>query len=362
MTKFNTLMILPYLPLSDSLQLDNILIWSYKHKKDLLIRDDFLRYFIGQLLSCYKLQNGVSLDNPSIISVRNANFNNPSRKTVNTIEAIKNILLFAGVLEINSWNVITSDNFEVFYQRFNLGNNNIATQGGALHRITTGGHTLNRISFIKPEHINIPLKLQFNSTIVSALIDCYLNKDTDINKNQIIQSLNPFFDAYRNSHELSRQTRLLNLVMAFEMLFGRSKREHFRFDIERLSSLGAVTQQKYSYPIINTTNGDMIDILDLTYNQIWAEEFYKLRHRIIHGNTISRSDFEFYDVLGLLKKHDPHFYIAVNFYIVCVLNKLRSLGYTSIPHYYINSGKSNNILSKNISGIVNEQFQITRVI
>jgi len=147
--------------------------------------------------------------------------------------------------------------------------------------------------------------------------------------------------------------------MAFELLFGQSSRQTFRDNIQKYSIFGTRIKLKtYNYPIVNTKTGRTDSHEQLTLNQIWAEEFYKLRHRIIHGDTVEFQDFLFADLLKIIKKHNPHFYIAVNFFLACVLNKLRELGFNNIPHFVINPDAKNSPIDKNISGIQNEVFKI----
>lgn len=350
---------MPYLPLKGYIKLNNLILWSFKNHKDTFIRDPLLKAHLLQLVSCYKFHNGTSIPDPTIISIHKVDFSNPTSKSIAKVEVVKNILLFAGVLENNSWSFVTSDNFEVFYQRFNVGDINISTRGGAIHSIMTGGYKISDLSFIKPEHVPIPLSLRLNPNVVRPLENCLDNQATDSEKSKVIQSLNSFFNAYRNSNETSWASRILLMVMAFELLFGESSRQKFKDNIQKYSTVGIRSAMKtFPYPIMNTQTGKLINTENLTLNQIWAEEFYKLRHRIIHGDTIYSDAFHFVDTEKILKQHEPHFYIAVNFFTVCLLNKLREIGFKDAPHLVIDSDSKSKLFSKNISGIKNEVYKI----
>lgn len=349
---------MPYLPIEGYFKLSNLILWSFKNKQS-FVKDIALRNHLLKLLSCYKYHNGISISNPTLISINGINFSEPSKKSIAKIEVAKNILLFAGVLENIQWSFTTSDNFEVFYQRFNVGDENISTRAGAIHSIMTGGYKISQLSFIKPEHVNIPLGLRLNGAVIKALENCLENQATDAGKSKVIQSLNPFFNAYRNSHETSWASRILLMVMAFELLFGESSRQKFKENIQKYSTVGIRNAMRtFPYPIMNTQTGKLINTENLTLNQIWAEEFYKLRHRIIHGDTIYSDDFHFVDSERIVKQHEPHFYIAVNFFVVCVLNKLREIGFINAPHLVVDSDSKAELFSKNISGIKNEVYKI----
>lgn len=357
--KYKTLIIMPYLPLEGLIKFNGLSLWSYKKLSTKLITDVVLCTHLDKLVSCYQLHKGSPIQNPTLITTDIVNFPNPTRLTIAKIEVLKNILLFLGILENNSWSFITSDNFEVFYQRFNVGDDGLSTQGGAIHRILTGGYKIGEIAFIKPEYVNLPMSFRPNAAIFRALEVCMVNSSTSKDKSRVIQSLNPLFNAYRNSHEHSWQSRILLLVMAFELLFGETERKNFRKNIQKYSRLGEPRQlQTSKYPIVNTETGATIAEEQLTLNQIWAEEFYKLRHKIIHGDTVFSDDFVFKDLIKAVKPKEPHFYIAVNFFVVCLLNKLRELGFANVDHYIINPDAPKVFMGKIISGIKDELFKI----
>lgn len=359
---YKTLILMPYLPLEGLIKFDGLSIWSYKKLSGQMIKDDALRAHLNSLMGCYQHVKGSPIQNPAVVSTNQVKFTNPTRQTIAKIEVLKNILLFLGILENNSWSFISSDNFEVFYQRFNVGDLNLSTQGGAIHRILSGGYKIGEIAFIKPEYVHLPMSFRPNGKIFRSLEDCMINSSKDANKSRVIQSLNPLFNAYRNSHEHSWQSRILLLIMAFELLFGETERENFRKNIQKYSLLGATGSLKtYKYPIINTKTGKTIVEEELTLNQIWAEEFYKLRHRIIHGDTVFSEDFIFRDLLKLTKPREPHFYIAINFFVVCLTNRLRELGFTEVDNYIINPEAQSVYLGKVISGIKDELFKIESI-
>jgi len=358
--KYKTLMIMPYLPLQGEIRFNGLSLWSYKKLGTKIITDVALRTHLDKLIDCYQFYKGSKIQNPSIISTDLVDFPNPSRKTILKIEALKNILLVLGILENNNWSFITSDNFEVFYQRFNVGDDGLATQGGAIHRISAGGYKIGDIAFTKPDYVNIPLSFKTDANIFSALADCTVSSTKDKEKSRVIQSLSPLFVAYRNSHEQSWQSRILLLIMAFELLFGETERKNFRKNIQTYSRLGERKPLKtHKYPIIiETKNGIVTKEEQLTLNQIWAEEFYKLRNRIIHGDTVYSDDFIFRDLVKVTKPREPHFYIAVNFFIVCLLNKLREIGFNNVEHFIINPDAPKVYGGKIISGIKDELFKI----
>lgn len=201
--KYKTLILMPYLPLEGLIKFDGLLLWSYEKLKSSMITDQALRDHLDKLTGCYQLHKGSPIQNPAIISVGSADFKNPTRLTIAKVEVFKNILVVLGILQNNSWSFTTSDNYEAFYQRFNVGDDGLATQGGAIHRILAGGYKIGEIAFVKPDFVNLPMSFRPDGAILRALEDCLINSSTSPDKSRVIQSLNPLFNAYRNSQEHS---------------------------------------------------------------------------------------------------------------------------------------------------------------
>ncbi|MBD3366017.1 hypothetical protein GF360_01595 [candidate division WWE3 bacterium] len=354
---YNTVTILPYLYLNGEIGFDNLRIWPFHKYKDKNISDTALKTHLEKILQTYTYVSGRSIENPTIITNYRYEFPNIYKKTIDKIEYTKQALLIPSILKMNSWNFITSDNFLSYYQRFQIGNTGISTQAGAIHGISTGGYTMDEIQFQKPEYIHVANQpVNFDIPTLSALLDLYKDRETNLDKANIYNSLGPFFYTYKNTTEIPMHTRILNLIMAFELLFGESSRSNFRSNILNYVSRDPSSEQKYSYPEVHTQTGAVIRNLNLSLPEIWAEEFYKLRHRIIHGNVVSTTDFVFNDTEDITTKNDPHFYIAINMFVGCVLKKLRDLGYQDIPKYYISTADIP--IYKNISGISDELFKI----
>jgi hypothetical protein len=354
---YNTVVIMPYLSLNEELKLNNLRIWPYNKLKSKKIKDPKLLEHLNKIFGMYTHINGRPIDNPAIITNSTYKFPNIYKTSLDTIEHLKKSFLIPSILKMNSWSFITSDNFISFYQRYQIGNDGLATQDGAIHGISTGGYKIGEIKFQKPGYIHLstsPIDLEI--AVLKALLESYQKRGSDERNSNIVNSLSTFFNCYKNSHDISRTSRILDLVMSFELLFGETGRTQFRKNILQHSYFKPSSEKKYPYPEVDTRTGVTLRTLNLTFLEIWAEEFYKLRHKLIHGNSTSDKDFLFYDLNNNVKQHDPHFYIAVNIFIVCILRKLSELGYSDIPEYYITT--SNPPLSKNISGISKELFKI----
>jgi hypothetical protein len=354
---YNTVVIMPYLSLNEELKFSNLRIWPYNKLKSKKIKDPKLLEHLNKILGMYTHINGGPIGNPAIITNSTYNFSNLYKTSLDKIEYLKQSFLIPSILKMNSWSFITSDNFMSFYQRFQTGNDGLATQDGAIHGISTGGYKIGGIKFQKPGYINLSTSpIDVEKAVLRALLESYRKLRSDERNSNVVNSLSTFFNSYKNSHDISRTSRILDLLMSFELLFGETGRTQFRKNILQHSYFKPLSEKKYPYPEIDTRTGATLRALNITLLEIWAEEFYKLRHKLIHGNSTSNKDFLFYDLNNNVKQHDPHFYIAVNVFIVCMLRKLSEIGYTEVPEYYITT--NNSPLTKNISGITKELFKI----
>ncbi|MGB9706828.1 MAG: hypothetical protein ACPLXP_02015 [Microgenomates group bacterium] len=228
---------------------------------------------------------------------------------------------------------VTSDNFEVIYQRFTVGDPHVSMEAGSIHRIITMGYKLEKVSFFKPEYINIPFDIRIDAKTLTAFNSELLKNPLNDDFLRILRSLSFFFDSYRNSYDVSWYSRILLIFIAIETLLNCKKRKEFRDKIQDLCTHQRLQGKEkiYLYPIIRTETGKKTGNENLTYKQIWAEEFYKLRHHIIHHGNLPNNWLVFKDLLGITKRPVGHFYIAERVFISAVLQTLRRLGYSDVP-------------------------------
>lgn len=359
--KYKTLIFMPYYSIKNIIKIDNITLCSYKNSLNQFVVDEKTNKHIRKIISCYQGYGGKKIENPTIIFTK-TKFANPTLKTITKIENLKKILFFSSVVKNNSWSFVTSDNFEIIYQRFNEENENISTRSGSIHQISSGGYKINETIFQTPTHIFLSnLSNNFEPEILKGLIKCLKIVDKDKKCNQIIQSLHPFFNAYRNSNEHTWPERILLMTMAFELLFGEDKitdSNDFRKNIHKYSNYqtNKTVTKRFLYPIEREKRE--VKYRYLSYNQIWAEEFYKLRNKTIHGNTVNTEDFYFKDLVEISSNTNPHFYIGLDFFVVCLTNILRELNLIKNFHWIITPTKEKAIFQKSFTGLNKPIFGI----
>jgi len=105
------------------------------------------------------------------------------------------------------------------------------------------------------------------------------------------------------------------MVTAFETLLDIDNRRDFRKLIGDLCC--ELDESKQNYEIIDTRTCKTICDEQLTRKQIWAEEFYKCRHRFIHGDDACPHQLD--------TESTPHFKNATVFFRYCFRKKLETL-------------------------------------
>lgn len=348
---------MPYLSLRDRIDILNFTFLSGKNNLSSFITDNKTLAHINSILCMYKSPSGHVVQNPTIVTYSGRDFRRPQSETINKLYDIRSALIFASFIRNNSLSFSTTDNFEIVFQRFNVGDDGISLQGGSLHGILSGGLKISRTVFTTPPHIYVStFDNSFEAEVLSALIKCVDEQETNSECSTVLRSLKSFAFAYRNSHEVDESARVLSMITAFELLFGASSRTLFRSNILRYSEEQSPTT--YQYQEVNTQNGNSRTI-SLTGIQIWAEEFYKLRHKIIHADIVTYDDYRFKDLTGnLFVNTNPHIAIAFEVYAVCVTNKLREMGLLTDFHLAMTEKKNYSSTDKNLMNIQNKEFTI----
>lgn len=321
------------------------------------ISDQSLKNHIQSIFAMYKSPSGAKIKNPTLITYSGTKFSDPRQKTLDKLHDVKSALLFSAFLKTNSWSIATSDNFDIVNQRFNVGDDGLALQGGSIHGISVGGLKISTTTFTTSPNIHVPTMYHsFEPEVLSGLIQCVQQRETNSICSTVLRSLRSFGMAYRNSFETDSAQRVLSMITAFELLFGGSSRSTFRNSILRYSEEYNPTFR--TYPEMHTQTGSLIRNRSLSGTQIWAEEFYKLRHRIIHSDLVTFDDYIFTDLNGVFSNHNNHVAIAFEIYAVCLVNFLRENGFINNYHLRVSERIQYSTTDRNFMNIQNREFFI----
>lgn len=311
---------LPYAPLLHETQLGDVRFYPikpgqrnvlYKHIKDRAIREH-IKAFFRQHQTIGKFE----IENIALATVGDLNLRVLNDEEMAKLEIAKHILTFACIDRNRYFDWCTSDNFEIIYQSFIPGNMSIAPVSGAIHSMMDGGWEIKDIVFSKPHWIKIPSYVDYDKDLLSAFERCLTDKD-DLQNQRILRSLGWYYNAYKNTHDISQFSRILMMATAFETLLGlgNEKRRKFRSKIHKL--LGEDSELSIPITVPTKDGGKTTELWSA--KQVWADCFYKLRSAIVHGDSIKHEQINY--------NNRGHFFIADRFYRECVKRILENKKY-----------------------------------
>lgn len=233
------------------------------------------------------------------------------------------VLYLDGFCHIDQLNVVTAENFEAIFSDMLPDNYSLSTRSGGVFPQTIIGMDMKKTSYTTPPHVIINRGNFTPSNLVSPSLAHVVDKQTP----SLLNALSFFFEAMRNDDRRTWLNKITDLYMAFLMLMKVSpdekERELWWKNLAVISELGL---PQYPYPVINTQTGKLRAYPEkLNIAQIWGEEFYKLRCKILHGDRLTISDFAFSDISGnsLVSDRPGHFYLGANVFPVLFFYKFR---------------------------------------
>jgi len=167
------------------------------------------------------------------------------------------------------------------------------------------------VEFQAPRFLPSPMRFSIDEELKNQLL-WLMNSRKRLFKT-IINAIEIFFQSYYNSPAVSHNARILLQTQSFEILLDLKNREDFKDKIEKYCSYPNERKYHYSY---ESKSGRKKG--HRTLKGIWADRFYTLRNHIIHGDVVKSKDFLF--------KQQPHFHIALLFFILCIkelINEVR---------------------------------------
>lgn len=303
---------LPYISMvsQDEIQVGRVRIWNYSMKTEEYIQDVDLRGYIDNIMGL-NVHRGNPIRNIGIVSIGDIDFRPFSEDELHDIyEAC--IILFLSVLSYQmnlkgnnvGFSTRTSENFRCVIQNFKLGDPHIAELSGMLVNIKNMD-LISHVSINKPPYVVLD---QFTFSYDSKLLDnlVRLKKRKKGLYNRIIRASEIFRQSYYNSEDFSLILRMLFQMAALETLLelGQQPRKEFKDKVEQYC---AISSDRRFIHYFAPQKRD----LNRTMKGKWAESFYQLRNRIIHGDKVKGKSFKFREKMF-------HFDLATMFFIILI--------------------------------------------
>ena len=137
---------LPYALLRDDIKIGDVLLWPFYAKKDKYIEDQPIRSWMEQYFKQYidPRKEKRPLKNPTIVSYKSPNNFEPFPKK-QELENTVTMLSFSAITK--KPDTFSSDNFQLYYQRFKQGDNRIALYSGSYIHYNDGLYKIEDLIF-----------------------------------------------------------------------------------------------------------------------------------------------------------------------------------------------------------------------
>lgn len=315
----------PYLGLDEGeqLTLGPMAVWSAS-LLDKKAKDARLRERIAELLACHRVptsRKGKSqpLGGIGIVSRGGGEYKADTLNDTGSIDDLR-YTLFLSCLANNvtlrgpnaGHSSYTAENFSLVFQHFGLESKYITEVTGVLVSVNRMGLRIGEVEFHIPGHVPAPRPFQYDQYLWKA-IDLVRQIDRSFFR-RLMAAASLFLESYHNSHQVDVRARVLLQLAAFEVLLDlpdRQQRRAFKDEIERLCSYPGERRYRYKYEVRGSKHPD-----SRTQKGIWADRFYMLRNRIIHGDPVSRSHYWY-------RGAQHHVMIASMFFIVALKGLVR---------------------------------------
>lgn len=308
----------------DEIDLGFLKVWNFDRQKTKYIADPALLTKVEKILATHVTQHS-NVKGIGIVQIADNDFQPLSDKEVELVQQARAIL-FLSIVSANNTKIqdgnsghsmMTSENFDATYQNFSLDDDYISERTGAIIPFMKAGFTLQKVRFQMPSFVPTPSRYDIDRSMFAGLLQLRVKKPKVFRR--VVESTHIFIEGYYNASNFSDKNRILTFMSAFEMFFAlpddNKQRMHFKSKIGEIANFdGERTYTNFHKGRSKPNSKEAI-----TKKVLWAEKFYRLRNRIIHGEKITYDDF-------LFEKKQPHVQIALIFFIQSIKRQLeRSL-------------------------------------
>src|SRR3989344_456406 len=242
----------------------------------------------------------------------------------NLIHEVQSLLFLCRVADSNTMlhtantghYMATAENFDVALYVIVPDSTYITFNTGTFVPSRQGGLDIAETRIVRPRHIPTPNGFRFDNDLLRSLLQLRQKHPRVYSK--IITACDIFRQGYYNDSTFSENARILLQMAAFEIVLELPEAEPRRKFKELIGRITNVDNE----PIVSYLSerpGDRRVRERGSVKQCWADAFYALRNRIIHGENPRPNEFLF--------RRNYHRDISLKFFVKCIQWRIeRSLG------------------------------------
>jgi hypothetical protein len=312
---------MPWAGLSKSVTLGPVTFWPYSKDAENKIIDPALRSYLDRYLCSYVDYTGESVDTVTICSHKNSDFRILNNLEFQVLRNCADALIFS-IIAPQCRNAVCANNrsfgppsadvFELVTQNFQLDNDYINVKAGS---ITSGGWKIGEITFSKPWTIGGNFGKP-NNDLISAFNKCFSTDFQEELRQRLFRSLEWFRLAHTESEQISDLSKIVMMSTGFEILLKFPKNGKRKYFVEYLENI--IASDEFNRGTRTTHKGKDFN---LSLAGCWAWDFYELRSKIVHGDSVPLSELIFKDWLTHIIVSDLVFWESIKrelFKINCI--------------------------------------------
>jgi len=271
------------------------------------VKDDQLRDHLGKLLAMYRElgrdgRPGRPLQGIGVLESSGGGLHVPTRAEYRQLSDLQAGLFLAMVAQNvrlggpNSGSQMwTADNVGIVSQRFTVGSERTAESAGVIVERTIGGYRVDAMQYTTPSYVPSPISFRIDERLFHSL-DQLRTIDAQVFR-RVLDAADLVRVSYFNSHIVDLKARLLLLAAAFERLLElpeRDQRKVFKAKLEE--SFATVRDRRFRY--FSPRRGGQFEAEVGSVFRFWGDQFYSLRSKIIHGESVAESSMMFRSTQG----------------------------------------------------------------
>lgn len=283
-----------FMPWADLGQVYKVGPYSFSPWSSMQIEDQGVRTYLTDYFARHVDHNGKPVNSVAILLKEGCDFRPTVRLPHEHPVAAANVLLFSIVgptviaaVSANNRSVSppTANRFELLQQNFRPADADVLVRSGGSSHVAN----ISKITFPQPWDLGgsacYPCEELLNG--LGRLFDPTFSNDI---RTRMFRSLEWFRLAHMGDETMSDLSRAVMMATAFEILFqipdGPGKTQHFISAIEsRIVQLSSLSETRQVAIKIGKKKGQLQSVTH-TLPGWWADKFYDLRSRIVHGDDV----------------------------------------------------------------------------
>jgi len=284
---------MPWAGLRNATRVGPVEFWPFWHLADQRVPDRHLREQLECYFKCYVDHRGKPVDSVTMCRLNEIDFFERDATDREIVRAAADALVFAalapsihGAVTANnrSMGPAGADKYQLITQRLRVGDDSIAVQAGKVHH---GGLKIGQVTFPRPWEVAAGFDMP-NTMLAEAFDSLFGACFCKAHRERLLRSLEWFRPAHTESDQVSPLSKVVMMATAFEVLLDVPNTSGKKRFIAR--KLEKKLARESSVAETRCRGGKQH-----TYTKIawWGWDFYELRNRIVHGDSVSVDELRY---------------------------------------------------------------------